>query len=143
MMCHLLNMEIKLNQLNSLDWGLLIDEIQVRLILTQREIADRCKVSAQAVSAWRLGHRVPDMHGRRCLVSLAREAGIQVHLGSKTPLPENLEIAEEPANWTPSEKAGVKEMLDLIKEMPPATREKALSYLRFLKERNKYHDSSP
>jgi len=130
-------MEIHLYQLDRVNWPELIRTMRVRLVLNQREIADRCEVSAQAVSAWHCGRRSPDTHARRMLLALAREAGIEVVEAEADAGGETF-IAEQRAEWAlDTGERGLAELVRLYREMSPARRRELLEYAQFKTQRRK------
>jgi transcriptional regulator with XRE-family HTH domain len=58
------------------EWLALLVRIHEQLCLSQLEIAARCGVARQTVSAWMHGRRTPSMICRRKLMLLAAEQGI-------------------------------------------------------------------
>ena len=128
-------MEIHLHHLDSVNWPELIRIICMRLVLNQRELADRCKVSAQAVSAWHCARRSPDTHARRMLLALVREAGIEV-LESDTTTGGDASVAEQRGEWAlDTGERGLAELARLYRGMSPARRRDLLEYARFKAQR--------
>ena len=47
------------------DWSALVTRIQERMFLSQLDIADRCGVARQTVSAWMNKRRAPGLYAKR------------------------------------------------------------------------------
>ena len=58
------------------DWAALVQRIQKRMYLSQLDIATRCRVARQTVSAWLHHRRSPGLYAKRALLALAAEAGV-------------------------------------------------------------------
>ena len=64
------------------DWAAVVQAIAARLCLSQAELAERCDVARQTVSAWQHGKRVPGFYARRKLQELAAMAGLTTDVAS-------------------------------------------------------------
>ena len=103
------------------DWSRLVTRIQERMFLSQLDIADRCGVARQTVSAWTNHRRGPGLYAKRALLELAAEAGV-------------LDESEAPAGVMPGEHDELKtarQLQTLLKQMTPESREEVLEFARF------------
>ena len=103
------------------DWSALVTRIQERMYLSQLDIADRCGVARQTVSAWMNKRRAPGLYAKRALLELAAEAGV-------------LDESEAPAGVMPGEHDELKtarQLQTLLKQMTPESREEVLEFARF------------
>jgi len=103
------------------DWSKLVVRIQERMFLSQLDIADRCGVARQTVSAWTNNRRGPGLFAKRALLELAAEAGV-------------LDAAEAPAGVMPGEHdelRDARQLHTLLKQMSPESRDEVLEYARF------------
>jgi transcriptional regulator with XRE-family HTH domain len=103
------------------DWSKLVVRIQERMFLSQLDIADRCGVARQTVSAWTNNRRGPGLYAKRALLELAAEAGV-------------LDESEAPAGVMPGEHdelRDARQLHTLLKQMTPESREEVLEYARF------------
>ncbi len=71
--------------MQSIDWTKLIVAILDRLVISQGELAGRCKVAQQTVSTWKKGKSPPGVSARRKLMQLANEAGLNLTYFTRTP----------------------------------------------------------
>ena len=121
---------------STVDWGKVVLAILDRLLLTQAELAARCKVAQQTVSGWKTGARTPGRYAQRQLVQLAREAGLPEpnipYPGAAVPI---LNVAEQlpakPAASKGADAALKTEWLRLLEALPEPERQELLDYARF------------
>ena len=119
-----------------MDWAGVVLAILDRLLLTQAELAARCKVAQQTVSGWKTGVRTPGRYAQRQLVQLAREAGLPEPAGLYPPVaPPLANIAEQspakPATGKGTDAALKGEWLRLLEALPATERQELLDYARF------------
>jgi transcriptional regulator with XRE-family HTH domain len=127
---------------STVDWGKVVLAILDRLLLTQAELAARCKVAQQTVSGWKTGARTPGRYAQRQLVQLAREAGLSAsnipYSGAAAPI---LNVAEQlPAKTAAGKNADAAlktEWLRLLEALPEAERQELLDYARFKANRKR------
>jgi transcriptional regulator with XRE-family HTH domain len=103
------------------DWSALVTRIQERMFLSQLDIADRCGVARQTVSAWMNNRRAPGLYAKRALLELAAEAGV-------------LDESEAPTGIMPGERdelRDARQLHTLLKQMSPESREEVLEFARF------------
>lgn len=125
------------------DWAGVVGAILERLLLTQSELAERCKVAQQTVSAWKTNDRVPGRYAQRVLVQLAREAGY-AKIGTWFPVAPGAVrgVAEARGEWNtqpsaasqknaPDAEVERKELLRLFDKLSDAERREVLDYVRF------------
>ena len=120
---------------STVDWANVVLAILDRLLLTQAELAARCKVAQQTVSGWKTGARTPGRYAQRQLVQLAREAGLPVpnipYPGTVAPI---LNVAEQltakPATGKGADAALKTEWLRLLEALPEAERREWLEATR-------------
>ena len=72
--------------MKNLDWGQLTDDLLETLVLNQRSLAEKCRVTQQSVSNWKTGIRNPGVYARHALRELSKEANLQL---------EDYKVAEE------------------------------------------------
>jgi transcriptional regulator with XRE-family HTH domain len=60
------------------NWAALVRLVQDRMYLTQLEIARRCGIARQTVSAWVNGRRSPGLKAKRALLQLVAESDLVV-----------------------------------------------------------------
>ena len=121
---------------STVDWAGVVLAVLDRLLLTQTELAARCKVAQQTVSGWKTGTRTPGRYAQRQLVQLAREAGVSEpnipYPGTMAPI---LGIAEQspakPAANKSADAALKAEWLRLLETLPEPERQELLDYARF------------
>ena len=104
-------------------------EIRRRLLLSQAEIAERCGVSQQAVSAWKRGRRQPALYGRRALLKLLAEAGVEPRYQEEDDGQEGSAV-EGRVEWG-SGSADLRELVRVYGSLPPAARKEVLAFSRF------------
>jgi len=103
------------------DWSALVTRIQERMFLSQLDIADRCGVARQTVSAWMNNRRAPGLYAKRALLELAAEAGV-------------LDESEAPTGTVPGnrdELHDARQLHTLLKQMSEQAREEVLDFARF------------
>jgi transcriptional regulator with XRE-family HTH domain len=108
--------------MQSIDWAKLIMAILDRLVISQGELAKRCRVAQQTVSTWKKGKNPPGVSARRRLMQLAGEAGINLVYFASTPdyLEQAGEAAESPfAATTVSWSEGSAKATEEVAEPPP------------------------
>ena len=103
------------------DWAALVARVQERLYLSQLEIAARCGVARQTMSAWMHGRRVPGLFAKRTLLSLAAEAGV---LDTK-------ELPGEPPEAGAGGGAEFRQLRALLGQISPESRREVLEFARF------------
>ena len=64
--------------MKNLDWGQLTDDLLETLVLNQRSLAEKCRVTQQSVSNWKTGIRNPGVYARHALRELAKEANLKI-----------------------------------------------------------------
>ena len=64
--------------MKNIDWANLVVAIMDRLVISQAELAKRCKVAQQTVSTWKKDTRTPSVFARRQLMKFAGEAGLNL-----------------------------------------------------------------
>ncbi|MEI8078704.1 MAG: hypothetical protein WCH61_03625 [bacterium] len=127
---------------STVDWGKVVLAILDRLLLTQAELAARCKVAQQTVSGWKTGARMPGRYAQRQLVQLAREVELpEPNIpcpGTAAPV---LGIAEQspakPTTGKSADTAQKAEWLRLLETLPEAERQELLDYARFKANRKR------
>ncbi|MFA6293214.1 MAG: hypothetical protein WC637_15620 [Victivallales bacterium] len=62
-----------------IDWNLLVMEMLEGMLLTEKELAKRCKVSQQCVSTWKIRTRKPGPYAKRKLAEIAREVKLDLN----------------------------------------------------------------
>ena len=116
------------------DWSKVAAAILDRLLLTQAELAARCKVAQQTVSGWKTGVRTPGRYAQRQLVQLAREAGLPDLPYANFPAPV-MSLAEaapaKPVAGKGADAAQKVEWVRLLETLPEAERRELLDYARF------------
>ena len=103
------------------DWSALVTRIQERMFLSQLDIADRCGVARQTVSAWMNNRRAPGLYAKRALLELAAEAGV-------------LDESEAPTGTVPGDRDELhdaRQLHTLLKQMSEQAREEVLDFARF------------
>ncbi|OGV66935.1 MAG: hypothetical protein A3K19_03640 [Lentisphaerae bacterium RIFOXYB12_FULL_65_16] len=132
----------------SIDWGGVVNAILDRLLLTQGELAERCGVSQQTVSAWKTGGRSPGRSAQRRLSQLTQDIGEPERDRWFPTLPTPvLAIGETRGEWKttsspaePKDHRGARrggedptkqELLRLFETLSDAERRDVLDYLRF------------
>jgi transcriptional regulator with XRE-family HTH domain len=109
------------NRKGAHDWSALVTRIQERMFLSQLDIADRCGVARQTVSAWMNNRRAPGLYAKRALLELAAEAGV-------------LDEAEAPTGTVPGDRDELhdaRQLHTLLKQMSEQAREEILDFARF------------
>ena len=109
------------NRKGAHDWSALVTRIQERMFLSQLDIADRCGVARQTVSAWMNNRRAPGLYAKRALLELAAEAGV-------------LDEAEAPTGTVPGDRDELhdaRQLHTLLKQMSEQAREEVLDFARF------------
>ncbi len=120
---------------DKVDWAGVVNAILDRLLLTQTELAERCKVAQQTVSGWKTGVRTPGRYAQRQLVQLAHEAGLPELPYAMFPV-RIAGIAEQlstgkPAAGKGGESAQKAEWVRLLETLPESERRELLEYARF------------
>lgn len=64
--------------MKNLQWGQLTDDILEILVLNQKTLAEKCRVTQQSVSNWKTGVRKPGVYARHTLRQLAEEAQLSL-----------------------------------------------------------------
>ena len=64
--------------MKNLQWGQLTDDILEVLVLNQKTLAEKCRVTQQSVSNWKTGVRKPGVYARHTLRQLADEAKLSL-----------------------------------------------------------------
>ena len=64
--------------MKNLHWGQLTDDILEILVLNQKTLAEKCRVTQQSVSNWKTGVRKPGVYARHTLRQLAEEAKLSL-----------------------------------------------------------------
>lgn len=121
---------------NTVDWAGVVTAVLDRLLLTQTELAERCKVAQQTVSGWKTGARMPGRYAQRRLVELAREAGLpELALPYPNAAPADLGIADQAAAKQEAGKGGdaalKAEWARVLAALSEAERRELLDYARF------------
>ena len=62
--------------MKDVDWARLTDDLLGNLVYTQKDLAEKCKVTQQSISNWKNGLRSPGIFAREVLLDLLKEAGI-------------------------------------------------------------------
>lgn len=109
------------------DWAVLVQRIRERMYLSQVDIAARCGVARQSVSAWLHHRRAPGLYAKRALLLLAAEAGV-------------LDEGEAPRDGYPARREGEPDALQLqvlMDQLSAEARREVLEFARFkiLRER--------
>ncbi|MCH2206468.1 MAG: helix-turn-helix domain-containing protein [Lentisphaerales bacterium] len=63
--------------MKDVDWARLTDDLLGSLVYTQKDLAEKCKVTQQSISNWKNGLRSPGDFAREVLFDLLNEAGIE------------------------------------------------------------------
>ncbi|MCM8531249.1 MAG: helix-turn-helix domain-containing protein [Lentisphaeraceae bacterium] len=63
--------------MKDIDWARLTDDVLGSLVLTQNDLASRCKVTKQSISNWKNGLRSPGIFAREKLMELLDELKIE------------------------------------------------------------------
>jgi len=115
-----------------IDWSGLVREIRSRLFITQVEIAARCGVAQQTVSAWKTGKRAPGMYARRKLLELGVEAGLVLSQAEATPGTTTL-LETRPAWKTSSGSMSVevRDLLVMFDALSVEARKEVLEFVRY------------
>ncbi len=103
------------------DWAALVQRIQKRMYLSQLDIATRCRVARQTVSAWLHHRRSPGLYARRALLTLAAEAGV-------------LDESAEPGDESPARRDDghdTRQLLILMDQLSAEARREVLEFARF------------
>jgi len=116
------------------DWSDLVKRIQARTYLSQKQIAERCKVARQTVSAWVHRRRKPGLYAKRELVILAAEGNI---LDDVIPSgePDTVSPSSQPghgqAGRQVSEPTDVGQLGLLFTQLSPGSRKEVLEFAKF------------
>ena len=113
----------------AMDWAALVQAIAARLCLSQVEVAERCDVARQTVSAWQHGKRVPGFYARRKLHELAAVAGLTVDVAS-VPAHGGMVVAETAGAW-PVQSAPLQELLALAQTLSPEALREVTDFARY------------
>ena len=62
--------------MKDVDWARLTDDLLGSLVYTQKDLAEKCKVTQQSISNWKNGLRSPGDFARRVLWDLLNSANI-------------------------------------------------------------------
>ncbi len=126
------------NMKGRVDWPILLQRIQELLYLSQQDIAGRCGVARQTVSAWLHRRREPGLYARRELTMLAAEAGVLDEFFPASDKPGHEGTIEKthdrvPPNTLPrgGELAEARQLHLLLQQLSPAAREEVLEFVRF------------
>jgi transcriptional regulator with XRE-family HTH domain len=127
--------------MKNIDWANLVVAIMDRLIISQAELATRCKVAQQTVSTWKKGTRTPSVLARRQLMEFAGAAELNLiffsrsvadgeESGSGDDVPEHggrvAGTMEEGAEYCPQ----ATEFVTVLQQLPPNIAEEVLEYAR-------------
>ncbi len=110
------------------DWSGLITAMLDHLIITQIELAERCHVAQQTVSAWKTGRRRPGRFAQRQLMALAHEHGLMSLIAP----PADSNVHESAPAYDLSSK--VLKMARLVETMPHDVQEEILHFVEFKKQ---------
>ena len=113
----------------AMDWAALVQAIAARLCLSQVELAERCDVARQTVSAWQRGKRVPGFYARRRLQELAAMAGLAVG-GAPVPVEGGVVVAEGAGRWEVLS-APLRELLTLAQTLSPEALREVTDFARY------------
>lgn len=121
---------------STVDWAGVVAAVLDRLLLTQTELAERCKVAQQTVSGWKTGARTPGRYAQRRLVELAHEAGVPE---PNPPYASEVAPALGSADQSPAKPGTGKgadaalkaEWVRLLEALSEAERRELLDYARF------------
>ena len=117
--------------MQAMDWPALVKAITGRLMISQVELAERCGVAQQTVSAWKRGRRVPSLYARRKLRDLATEAGVPFPASEATGMPaSDMESAEAAGEW-PVASPVLRELIAVARKLPDAVLREVLDFARF------------
>ena len=123
--------------MRNIDWANLVVAIMDRLIISQAELAKRCKVAQQTVSTWKKGTRTPSVFARRQLMEFAGEAELNLiffsrgaESGSGHDVPEHggrvAGMTEDGTGYCPQ----TTEYVAVLQQLPPHIAEEVLEYAR-------------
>ena len=127
--------------MKNIDWANLVVAIMDRLIISQAELAKRCKVAQQTVGTWKKGTRTPSVFARRQLMKFSGEAGLNLIFftrgaagsaepGSGQDVPEHggrvAGTMEEGAEYYQQ----ATEFVTVLQQLPPHIAEEVLDYAR-------------
>lgn len=62
--------------MKDVDWARLTDDVLDNLVYTQRDLAEKCRVTQQSISNWKNGLRSPGDFAREVLLGLLDDAAI-------------------------------------------------------------------
>lgn len=120
------------------DWGSLVTHIQERLYVSQLEIAERCGVARQTVSAWVHHRRQPGLYAKRELAVLAAEAGVLDLVASRDGaggpsegVGQRVVSRREQTGGRPGAIPDARQLALLLEQLSPAAREEVLEFTRF------------
>lgn len=128
--------------MKNIDWAKLVVAIMDRMIISQAELAKRCKVAQQTVSTWKKGTRTPNVYARRQLMTLSNEAGLNLIFFSRNsdgtavaaPSPPG-ELAPlpfaAPAAGPQGSSAQALEFVKFIEQLPPHIADEVIDYATF------------
>lgn len=125
---------------DAIDWAILVQRIQERMYLAQQDIADRCGVARQTVSAWLHGRRKPGLYAKRELVMLAAEAGVLDEIFPVTEPGQADNAREAAGDWIfrsksrtgrGNELTAARQLRVLLKQLSADGREEVLEFARF------------
>ena len=105
-------------QRRQVDWGAVVDYVMDDLFVNEKEVADLCEVTQQAVSLWRVKSRIPGNFPKKKLTELLRKNGIRLAA---------FYIGGVPSTTDPEEL----ELIDIYNSLPVASRQMLLEFARF------------
>jgi transcriptional regulator with XRE-family HTH domain len=110
----------------NIDWARLVGAIMDRMIISQAELAKRCKVAQQTVSTWKKGTRTPNVYARRQLMTLSNEAGLNLIFFSR-----NSDGTAVAAAGPQGSSAQALEFVKFIEQLPPHMADEIIDYATF------------
>ena len=127
--------------MKNIDWANLVVAIMDRLIISQAELAKRCKVAQQTVSTWKKGTRTPSVFARRQLMEFAGEAGLNLIFFSRGVADgaepgSGHDVPEHGGQVAGTMEGGAEyylqatEFLNILQQLPPHIVEEVLEYAR-------------
>lgn len=111
--------------MKTIDWRLLVSGLLKKL--SQRELAESCRVSHQSVSNWKSGKVELTAPARRKLLEIAHEEGVDP--GKFEAAPREYKI---PKHLEKSSAKDLARIFELYREMPPGARAELLGYVNML-----------